>query len=328
MAGLISVIIPARDCEEVIGSCLQSLADQSLAPEEVIVVDDGSKDKTVEKIRIDFPWARIKTLEGNAGFAGACSAGLGEARGDLIAVLNADATAHADWLQELETAARLDTGIGMVASRVLLDSPENVIDSKGIRINRGGMALLRGHGQKEPAAGEDVNRVEQVFGPAGSAAMYKREMLEQVGFFEPDYFAYYEDVDLAFRARWAGWKCVLANLARAVHRHSYTMDRVGINKRYWLHKNRLRTILRNYPLSWYVSCLPHLVAYNLGGLAVAARNGELLDAMRARKDFVAGLGRDLAARRKILGTARARPSEVRRWLDLDSEPFTAGGPLP
>ncbi|HUT52857.1 MAG TPA: glycosyltransferase family 2 protein [bacterium] len=325
MAALISVIIPARDSEAVIAPCLESLLAQTRKPDEIIVVDDASTDRTAQKVRTDYPAVRLVTLDMSLGFAGACIAGLAASTGQWIALVNSDVEAHPSWLDELMVAAGQGPRVGMIASRVLLADPPGAVDSLGLMIKRSGMALLRGHG--EPDRPDDsLPRFEEVFGPAGSAALYKKEMLDDAGFFAPDFANYYEDVDLAFRARWKGWTCILANRARAVHRHSYTMDRININKRYFLQRNRLRVILRNWPLAWIMLDSPLVAAYDLASIALALGEGNVRGPIQARLDLLRSLSRDLAARRGIMRPGRFPAEPLQRWLTTDHAPAPEPAP--
>jgi GT2 family glycosyltransferase len=320
VGAVISVIIPARDCEAVIGPCLDSLASQTLRPDEVIVVNDGSSDRTVEVVSDGYPWARLISLDESRGFTGACLAGFRETKGDWIAILNSDAEARPDWLKEVMAAAESDPMVGMVASRVLMADPTETIDSLGLMIRRSGMAYLRRHRERERPE-EDSPDCEEVFGPAGSAALYRRAMLDETGFFEEDFFIYYEDVDLAFRARWMGWKCLLANRGRVIHHHSHTMGRAKSDKRYLLQRNRIRTMIRNWPNSWLLLFSPLVIAYDLGSIVLAIFEGSGAASIRARVDALKAMTGDLEARRKLMGAAGSRHDEIRRWLKTDHLPF-------
>lgn len=313
MGTVISVVIPAKDCESVIGACLDSMAAQTRPPQEVIVINDGSSDRTGQVVGGEYPEVRLINLEQSQGFTGACLKGFNEAKGEWVAVLNSDTEAHPDWLREMVAAAEFDPRVGMVASRVLLADPPGTIDSLGLEIKKSGMAFLRDHDQLE-RHDETRPRLEQVFGPAGSAAMYRRALLEEVGFFEDDFFIYYEDVDLAYRARWRGWKCLLANRARVVHRHSYTMDRARSGKRYLLQRNRLRTIIRNWPVSWLLGYFPFIAAYDLASMALALAKGQPLAAAKARVDVLKALPRDLEKRREIMASRKINPGDMKKWL--------------
>jgi len=313
VAPLISVIIPSRAGEAVIGACLEALAAQTLKADRVIVVDDASTDGSAALVREKYSWVRLIELKESRGYAGACAAGYEEAQGDWIAVLNNDAVPDPGWLEAAVKAAESDGVVGSVACLVVLAEPEGAVDSVGLIAERSGLARLSGRGRKEEEL-ENTKAPVEVFGPAGSAVVYRRAALDEVGFFEPDFETYYEDVDLAWRLRWAGWKCLLAHESRVVHRHSYTMDRINVEKRRLLQRNRIRAMVRNWPASWLALYCPIVMAYDLGSVAVAAREGALGQAFRARVDVMRALSSDLVVRRRTLGRAKADPEEMRKWL--------------
>ncbi len=319
MGALISVIIPNRDGRDIIGACLDALEAQTLRPDEIIVVDDCSSDGSQDYVEKNYPNVRVVRLDKNVGFAGAVNAGLKESTGEWVALINSDALVEKDWVAEILSAIRLCPWAGSIASRVLAAGPTGVIDSMGIKVDPSGLALLVGRGlpDKEARPGD---KLFVVFGPAGSAAVYNRAMIGDVGFMEEDFFCYYEDVDLAFRARWKGWKCVLANKARVVHKHSYTSDKVGVEKRYFLQRNRLRTIVRNWPLHCIMRRLHIIALYDMAGFVLAVKEGNGSQAVRARVDFFKGLKKDLAARRKILDGGIAADSSLSKWLGMDLRP--------
>ncbi len=312
MAGLISVIVPNRDGEAILPACISALQDQSLCAYEVIVVDDSSCDGSVEMIKKLYPDVRVVALDHVHGFAGACCRGLEAAGGEWIAVLNSDARPRRGWLSESVSAAGNNPSIGMVASAVYLE--DGTIDSMGIGVDRFGMAYLHGHRQKDPDRNNPAADFEQVFGPAGSAALYRRAMLEETGFYESDYFAYYEDLDIAFRARWKGYKCVLARNARVEHVHSYTVKRTGVDKRLLLQRNRLRTVARNWPGSWIVRYFPWLIAGSFAGVAAAMAEKNFRAPFKARKQFIQHLHADLKTRRTVLGNRNVDIGTMEHWL--------------
>jgi GT2 family glycosyltransferase len=318
MAPLISVIVPNREGEAVLGACLASLAAQTLAPAEVIVVDDASNDGSRELVKSRHHGVRLIGLDKGLGFAGALAAGLGAAKGEWVATINNDAVAESGWLAAMAQVAE-DGRAAMIASQVMLAGPEGALDSRGLGVSRGGLAFLAGHGSKEVKSGEPF----EVFGPAGSAAMYRRDLIEEAGWFEPGYFAYYEDLDLAFRARWADFICRCAPEARVVHRHSYTMGRVRIDKRRLLQRNRLRTMVRNWPASWMIKNLPWIVGASAAGWTRAALEANPLAPLLARADLRLYLGRDLAVRKQNLAAPKADPEELLAWLGRETAPGSA-----
>lgn len=295
MVGLISVIVPNRDGAGVIGPCLRSVLAQTWPDFELIVVDDGSADGSADLIARDFPSASLIRMPAPAGFAGACNAGLAKARGEWIAALNSDTEADPEWLARAVAAAGDDPSVTMIACRVLSGDGKTV-DSLGLMLTRGGLSMLVDHGLPDAAADHAAPPYE-VFGPAGSAALYRRAALDAAGFFAPELFAYYEDTELAWRLRAAGGRCLLAPGAVVRHRHSHTVGRVGLDKRYYLQRNRLRTVARNWPAGLILKNLPRLLAVDLASVGVAVMEGRPLSAARARLDFLRALPSDLRGRR-------------------------------
>jgi len=155
---------------------------------------------------------------------------------------------------------------------------------------------------------------EEVFGPSGVAALYRKTMLERIGFFEEQFFCYYEDADLAFRARWAGWRCLLAHAARVRHRHSATADAIGLPKTYYLHRNRFWTVWRNWPVAAIFGNLPWLILYNALTVWRAILFEGNLHAIKARMDAVMAFGQQIQWRRAQRPLRTAKNSEISRWL--------------
>jgi GT2 family glycosyltransferase len=148
----------------------------------------------------------------------------------------------------------------MVASKILYAEAPHLIDSAGIEVSRTGLAWNRYNRTQEDAL--EVEPYE-VFGPSAAAALYRRTMLDDVGLFDESYFAYYEDVDLAWRARLLGWRCLYVPTARVYHVHSATSRQGSPFKRYFLVRNKVWTTLKNYPAPAVWSNLPIILLYDL-----------------------------------------------------------------
>ena len=309
----VSVIIPNLNGGEMLLSCLAGLKQQSLQDFEVILVDNGSSDGSPQRAAQIYPGMTLLLLNANHGFAGACASAHDQAKGEWIAVLNNDAVPEPGWLEEMYEAGISEDKVGMVASRVVQDRNPDLIDSLGMLAGRNGLIYLIGHGDPVNAHPESP-RFEHVFGPSAVAALYSRRMLEEIGFFEPEFFAYYEDADLAFRARWSGWNCLLANRARVRHAHSATAEAIGLCKTYFLHKNLLRTVARNWPLLSFVKNFPYLIFYDILTTLAAVYAVSGLDAFRARFAFGAGLFADLRWRFEQKPLRRVSPKDIDTWL--------------
>jgi GT2 family glycosyltransferase len=159
-----------------------------------------------------------------------------------IAVLNDDAAAHPGWLEALIAAMEPRPDVGMCASQVRHAS-DGSLDSAGMLLCLDGSSKQRGH-LESPAS---YSRKEEALLPSGSAALYRREMLEDIGLFDESFFLYCEDTDLGLRARWAGWECLYVPDAVVEHRYSHSSGKASALKAYYVERNRLFVIFKNFP---------------------------------------------------------------------------------
>jgi GT2 family glycosyltransferase len=186
-------------------------------------------------------------LADNTGFATGNNRGFEQARGDYIVTLNNDTWAEPDWLETLVRVADAHPDVGMVASRICSFFEPDVLDSIGMAICRDGMA--RGNYRNQRWSTLALREVEEILMPSACAALYKREMLDQIGFFDDDFFAYAEDVDLALRGRLAGWAAVAASQAVVYHKYSQTGGRLSPFKVYLVERNHYWVAWKNFPWS-------------------------------------------------------------------------------
>jgi GT2 family glycosyltransferase len=221
--------------------CLASLVRQSFRGFEIVVVDNSGKELAKQAGAERFGAVILEQKE-NTGFGAAVNAGFRHSRAPLLATINDDAVAHPDWLKELVAAAGAHPEAGMFASRVLL-AGDGRLDSAGMLISGDGTSKQRGH--MEPPG--RFLQAEEVLLPSGSAALYRRAMLDEIGMFDEDFFLYCEDTDLGLRGRWAGWKCMYVPAAQADHAYSTTAGRASALKAYYVERNRLCVLLKNFP---------------------------------------------------------------------------------
>lgn len=260
----ISVIIPNYNGGRFLGPCLDSLFHQSRRAERVLVVDNGSGDSSAEVVRAHPVSAEWLSLPENRGFAGAAAAGLGVVDTEAVAFLNNDAVADRRWLEMGLRAMERYPAVSMFASLLLQHDSRELVDSAGDLYPRDGRPFCRGRGER--ASGYD--KVVEVMSPSGGAAFYRRRMLEEVGGFEESFFSYLEDVDLGLRARRHGHVCLFIPEAVVYHVGAGTAlsDRPGkkpedsSRRVYWIARNRIRLIARNWPTSWILRWSPHLLA--------------------------------------------------------------------
>ena len=290
-APTVSVIIVNWNGRFWLEQCLPTLAEQTYTDFEVIVVDNGSEDDSVVWLRENWPKVRVLGLSSNSGFAAPNNRGIEASRGEWIATLNNDTLLDREWLQNL-IAETGDPQVGMVASLVVFLDESDQVDAAGILVDKAGMAWNRGHGGPI----DDVSVPAEVFGPNGSAALYRREMLAEIGLFDEDFFAYYEDVDLAWRARRAGWRCRYTPAAVVRHWHSATGGQFPWLKTFLISRNKHWTIIKNYDRTEFTRRLPIILLYDLAGLFYRLAVDRNLAPLKGRLAVIPGLA-DMKSKR-------------------------------
>ena len=246
---LVSFIIVNLNGEKFLYKNLSSVFSQrSRCAFEVIGVDNGSKDGSVNIIRENFPQARVIENKENLGFAKGNNQGLEASRGEFVITLNNDTELAEGFLEELlRDAEASDEDVGMWAPKILSIEDPRVIDSVGgLLIYPDGLA--KGRGRLDRDNGQYDNEKE-VFIPSACAALFRRAMLDEVGFFDEDFFAYCEDTDLGLRARLAGWKTRSVPGAVVYHHYSATGGRYTPFKVFLVERNHLWAAIKNFPLS-------------------------------------------------------------------------------
>jgi GT2 family glycosyltransferase len=214
-----------------------------------------------------------------------------------VALFNNDMELAPDCLAELAAELERHPRIGSATPKMLDLLDREVLDGAGDMLNWRGGGRRRGHGERDRGQYE---RAEEVFGPCGGAAMYRRGALEAVGDFDEAYFAYYEDIDWSFRAQLAGFRCRYVPGAVLYHRGSATLGR-GINdfNGYHLWRNPIWLIAKCFPGGALVRHAPQLLRGQAGNLFVALRERKLRVWLRAMRDALHGLPGALSRRREV-----------------------------
>ncbi|WP_435017378.1 glycosyltransferase family 2 protein [Tundrisphaera sp. TA3] len=252
-----SVVIPSYNGRALLATCLASIARHRPASMEieVIVADDASTDGTVAWLADAHPDVRVVALERNAGFCGAANAGIDAARGEYIQLLNNDTEVAAGWI-EAGLSPFEDPRVGSVAPLVLVRSDPSRVDSAGDRYALFGWPSKRGHGQD--ASAWMAHPADRVFGASGSSAFYRADVLRAVGAFDASFGSYYEDVDLAFRLRWAGYECAYAPDCRILHDVSASYDHGSPTLQRRMARNAEVLFWSNLPGPWLLAAaVPH-----------------------------------------------------------------------
>lgn len=212
--------------------CLDSLRRQTHPQFEVIVVDNGSTDDSLRLLGEDYPEVRVLALAENLGFTVASNRGAQAAHADVVVMLNNDTEAEPGWLEALCQALADHPEAGAAASKMLLFDRRDTLHSAGDMLGPG--FIPQNRGVWEIDRGQYDHQIE-VFGACGGAAAYRRTAWEQLGGFDERLFMWLEDVDLAWRAQQAGWKCVFVPEARVYHHLSATGG--GVIASYYVGRN-------------------------------------------------------------------------------------------
>ncbi|MFP5361632.1 MAG: glycosyltransferase family 2 protein [Thermoleophilia bacterium] len=299
--------------EDLLPECLAALAAQTLAPDEIVVVDNGSRDRSLALLRAHRPAVRALELGRNHGFGGGANRGVRATSAPWVCILNSDATPAPDWLAELCAAPRDDRTWAL--GSVLVSAATGLIESAGDAYAAEGYAFKV---MRERPLADLPAEPYRVFAAPGAAPLLRRRVFDLLGGYEERFFLYYEDVDLAFRAALAGYHALLVPSARVTHRLGATTRSMA----------RLRFYVARNSMWCAVRCLPALHARVLvrrwrAELAVNRPRRYAVFEVAGRLAGVAGLPRALRERRRIQGR-RVVPVEAIEALLGEPRARTAG----
>ncbi len=306
----ISAIIPTWNGLRYLPACLSALRAQLHPDDEIVLVDNRSRDGAAVWARRYAPDVRVLELAENCGFAGGTAAGIAVARGALLLLINDDALAEPGCVAALWEALRDAPAAGAAAGVLTFSRQPDTVASAGIRFQRDGVAT--DYLQGVPVTGLPP-LPQPVFGASGGLALLRRDLIADVGSFEPAFFNYLEDADLAWRARLRGWECVLAPRARARHVYSASSIEGSPFKQRLLARNRLRVIVRCLPGPLLRACWPAILRYDLLALAygLLRRQPAIL---QGRFEALSELPALLAQRRHIQAGRTAALADLAAWL--------------
>lgn len=297
-AGFVSIVIPNWNGKHFLKDCLDSLLLQSYKDLEIIVVDNGSKDGSVEFLQEQYPQVKVPRFEKNTGFSVAVNRGIRESKGEYIALVNNDTVVDALWVEELVKALAAHGEIGSVGCKMLAYDDHSLLDGVGDGYRRGGLPGRIAHREKDTGL---FDSQRYILGACGGAAMYRRSMFVDIGLFDEDYFAYLEDVDMGLRAQSAGYKCLYVPTAKIYHLgcgttgSGYSPLVVRLSS-----QNNLNTIIKNIPGPMLFRFLPQIFfwqAYYL--LAVTRGGGQVIPWCEGVLRAIGLLPRMLAKRKAI-----------------------------
>jgi GT2 family glycosyltransferase len=314
-APLLTVAVLSYDGRHLLEVILPSLARQRFRDFEVVVVDNGSRDDTTTWLSEHWPQVQVVSLAENVGVTAALNVCARAGRGELVGLFNNDLELDPDCLDELVAALREHPQAGWAGAKLRDFERRDVLDGAGDVFTWAATGGRRGHGER------DVGQYDEpraIFGACGGAALYRRTALAQVGEFDEDFFAFYEDVDWNLRAQLAGFSCRYVPSAVVYHMGSATIGK-GLSDftRYHLWRNTLWIVAKDLPAGALLRHAPHLLLGQLVNLAVAIRDGKLAIWLRVWRDALRGLPRMLRKRRDVQARRRISASALDDVVGVD-----------
>jgi GT2 family glycosyltransferase len=254
----VAVVVPNWNGRRWLAKCLESLAAQTRPPVEIVIVDNGSVDDSLELARSSQLPVRIIELGHNTGFAFAANRGIEAAAADAVALVNTDIVLAPDWMERMTAVLEADPSLGAVACKMVQMNGSGTLYDTGDFLRRDGVCEQRG--RFEPDDGR-YDHPGEAFAPCAGAAVYRRRAVLDVSGFDERFFSYLEDVDLGLRLRLAGWRCAYEP-AVAEHAGGGSSWQLSPPVEHWIERNTLMLVTKAFPLRWM-----HLVAYRQLGWA-------------------------------------------------------------
>lgn len=318
MPATVSVAIVTFNGCHLLESCLRALFAGSRLPDEVIVVDNASRDGTTAWLEKTYPSVRSVQCAANLGFAAANNRAIRASSGTYVLTLNNDADVSPDALA-LMVATLDDAGpaVGAVMPVMVFAQSPDVIACAGLEPFTNGVVRDIGVGMPLRVAAAPY----PIFGPSAGAALYRRAALDDVGWFDPAFFMYLEDADLAWRLRLRQWETLALPNAIVRHAVSATAGYGSPRKAYYLARNRWWCLLKNLPAPLLRQCACDMARYDAAAVAYAALSGDRASLL-GRRDAFRDLATILSARARIQSRATASTDEIASWL-LPSAPLVA-----
>jgi hypothetical protein len=300
-----SVVIVNYRAAEKLAACLTSIRTTGVAGAEVIVVDNDSRDGSVDALESAFPDASFIRSDRNIGFGAGSNAGARAARGEYLVFLNPDTRVERGWLEALLAPLEADPRAGLSTAKILLMDEPDRINTCGNDVHVTGLTLCRGYRQPR----ERFRAVEEIAAVSGAAFAVRRDTFESLGGFDESFFLYVEDTDLSWRARLAGWKCVSAPESVVYHHYSF---RLTPRKVYYEERNRYQMLVKSLRWRTLVLLAPALLLAEVvtWGFVLLRDRGHAANKVRAYGWTLAHLPSLLAKRRAVQTTRRARDREL------------------
>ncbi len=292
---MISVIVLNWNGKAHLKECLDSLRNQTFKDSEIILVDNGSTDDSIEYVKNNSPEVKILALGKNTGFCKGNNEGIKISQGEYVVLLNNDTKTDPFWLEELHKAISKNPSVGFCASKIIFYDNQEKIDAAGDGYSLCGAPFKRGHSERR----DKYNKEEEVFGACAAAAIYRKSMLNDIGLLDEDFFMGFEDGDLSFRAQLRGYKCLYVPKAIVFHRISATIGKLSSRQVYYGQRNVEYVYIKNMPISLIFRYFFSHLIYNIGAFLFFLLKGKGLVFLKAKLSVLRNL-RILLRKRKAI----------------------------
>lgn len=284
MKNTITIVIPHYNGIDILRDCLESIYKNSYSAFHTLVIDNGSADGSPEFVRKNYPQAELIENEVNRGYAGACNQGIELSETPYVLLLNNDTVMPENFLQAMFAAIESHPKIGMVQPKILSIQDKRFFDysgGAGGEMDIFGYPFARGRifDTLEKDKGQYSRMARKVFWTSGCALLLRKEVCDEVGLLDEDFFAHQEEIDLNWRAQLAGYKNVVTYDTYIFHYSGYTLRSDNQRKMYLNHRNNLIMMIKNFSLKWLMVLFPLRVLFEM---ATVLADAAMWDGRRAR----------------------------------------------
>ena len=304
-------MIPNWNGIKFVGMCLDSIAKSDFADYETLVVDNGSTDGSRELVAEKYPWVRHVLLPENLGFAKACNDGIKASNGEYVILLNNDIEVEDDWLREIYEGMERHPECGMGTSRMMFLDERDVFYNTGDLFHAWSSGGGRGQGEKDIG---QYDEEEYVFGACAGAGIYRKDMLDEIGLFDEDFFIFAEDVDLNMRAQAMGYQTVYLPKAKVYHIGTATVGLYSDRYVYLCKRNDVYVLTRNYSLSMYFKYFWLILKHQFLDIPYFSHRGQGLVLLKSKLTVLKMLIPMLIRRYRIQQTRTVPDSEIEKQI--------------
>jgi len=317
----VTLVILNWNSREHLMECLRKLEQQTILPSQVLIIDNGSQEQLIDHLEEQWPKLNlhVERLDSNIGFAKANNMGARLARGRWLALLNSDAFPEPEWLEQLLLTAEQNPDFSSFSSRQIQYNSPRLLDGAGDSYHISGLAWRNGYKLSSKTYGLQQ---KEVFSPCAAAALYAREEFLKAGGFDENYFSYFEDVDLGFRLRLGGAKCLYVPEAIVYHIGSGSTSKRSDFSVYYGYRNMIWTFVKDMPSPLLWIFLPLHIGTLLFFVTYLTWRGQGAVILRAIRDAIHGLPKMIEKRWVIQRNKKITSGELLRVMSTDLlEPY-------